>query len=277
MKTTKALALSMIGGWAAIASAQTVNVSLTSPQNGQTVSPGASISWTASFTVSAANNQGLALLVGDLVQDNANPAFLEVPPAGSVPAGMTNFSRPAGITNPGEGGNPTGYVGVQRGTSGHKDLIQFGGAQNTFGVARPPGSGVAENANVVAGVGQSGSQVLASGSFAAPSAGGTYTFELANVVANALQQRNNPPAFSPVVVASVVITSGSISFTVSGGTPCVGDIDGNGSVGLSDLSILLSQFGSTNCPSCSADLDHDGDVDLADLSLLLAHFGTNCP
>jgi hypothetical protein len=164
------------------AAAQTVSVSLTSPQNGQSVAAGATINWSISFSVSTGGNQGLALLVTDLTQDASNPAFLDISPAGSVPAPMANFSRPAGISNPGEGG-PTGYVGVQRGTAGQRDLVQIGGAQNTFGVARPPGSGVAENANVVGGVGHAGAVTLASGSFLAPSASGTYTFRLSDAVA----------------------------------------------------------------------------------------------
>lgn len=57
--------------------------------------------------------------------------------------------------------------------------------------------------------------------------------------------------------------------------PCVGDLDGNGTVDLADLTMLLSQFGSFG-PGLPADIDADGDVDLADLTLLLSNFGTVC-
>lgn len=273
MLTRKLAALLGSASLALCASAQTVSVSLTSPQNGQSVSAGQTINWSISFTVSTGNNQGLALLVTDLTQDASNPAFLDIPPAAAVPAQMTNFSRPAGISNPGEGG-PTGYVGVRRGTPGERDLVQIGGAQNTFGVARPPGSGVAENANVVGGVGQSGAVTLASGSFAAPSANGTYVFRVADTVANVIQTLNAPPNFSPVVEASVTLAAPSISFTV-GGAPCLGDLDNNGNVDIADLAILLSQFGSSGS-GLAGDIDNNNTVDIADLALLLSVFGTPC-
>ncbi|MCC6357189.1 MAG: hypothetical protein IT450_00475 [Phycisphaerales bacterium] len=256
------------------ATAQSVSLSLTSPQNGTTVSPGATVNWSISFTVSTGNNQGLALLATDLVQDPANPALFDLTPAGSVPSPMANFSRPAGISNPGETNPVTGYGGVLRGTAGQRNLIQIGGAQNTFGQARPAGSGMAENASVVGGVGQSGSVVLASGSFAAPATGGAYTFSLANAVANVLTAVNTPPQFSPVVNAPVTLAAPSFSFTV-GAPNCPGDLDGDNDVDISDLSTLLSQFGSTG-PGFSGDLDNDNDVDISDLSALLSNFGTNC-
>src|SRR5262245_10872253 len=130
--------------WAVPLAAQTVTLSLSSPQNGGAVEPGAIINWSIAFAVSAGNNAGLALLSVDLVQAAANPAKLDIPPASAVPAAMSNFSRPAGISNPGETNPVTGYVGVQRGVAGQKNLRQIGGAQNTFGQARPPGSGVAQ-------------------------------------------------------------------------------------------------------------------------------------
>jgi len=271
----KNLALFAVAALVAVASAQSVSLSLNSPQNGQTIAAGATVNWSISFTASAGNNQGLALLVTDLEQDAANPAFLNIPPAAGVPGNMANFSRPAGISNPGEGG-PTGYVGVQRGTAGQRNLVQIGGAQNTFGVANPAGSGVAENANVTGGVGQSGAVTLASGSFTAPSANGTYTFRLANPAANVLQQVNTPPAFSPVAEAAVTLAAPSFSFSIGGGTPCPGDVDGDNDVDLQDLATLLANFGSSG-GTFPGDLDNDGDVDLQDLATLLAAFGQPCP
>lgn len=59
--------------------------------------------------------------------------------------------------------------------------------------------------------------------------------------------------------------------------PCVGDVDGNGAVDLSDLTQLLSNFGtSSGATAEQGDLDADGDVDLSDLTLLLANFGVSC-
>jgi len=257
--------------------AQSVAVALSSPQNGMNVSPGATINWTISFTVSTGDNLGLALLVVDLEQDGANPATLDIPPAGSVPAPMANFSRPAGISNPGESNPATGYIGVQRGASGAMNLRQIGGAQNTFGVAKPGGTGVAENANVVGGIGQSGAVTLASGSFSAPGAAGTYTYNLTNAVANVIETLNSPPNHSPVDAAATDTSSGTISFTVGGGG-CVGDLNGDNSRDLTDLAIILSNFGTTiGATPEDGDTDGDGDVDLTDLAVILSVFGTPCP
>ncbi len=59
--------------------------------------------------------------------------------------------------------------------------------------------------------------------------------------------------------------------------PCLGDLDGNGVIGLADLSVLLSNYGQTSgAAGEDGDLDGDGDVDLADLSSLLERFGAAC-
>jgi len=60
------------------------------------------------------------------------------------------------------------------------------------------------------------------------------------------------------------------------GGDCPGDVDGDGTVGLSDLAALLSHFGMTGTTAADGDLDGDGDVDLADLAGLLSRFGTTC-
>jgi hypothetical protein len=256
-------------------SAQTVTVTLDSSQAGATVSPGATVDWTISFTVSSGDNAGLGLLTCDIIQDGANPDTLDIPPANGVPAPMANFSRPAGISNPGEGTPATGYPGVQRGTAGAMNLIQIGGGQNTFGEALPPGSGVAENATVVGGVGQSGSVILAQGSFSAPGADGDYTFSLANVLANVVTTINTPPTFSPVVSATIDSTGGSFTFSVGG---VFGDLNGDGCVGLQDLAALLAAYQGSGVPSPGGDLDNDTDTDLQDLAALLAVYeGPPCP
>jgi hypothetical protein len=58
---------------------------------------------------------------------------------------------------------------------------------------------------------------------------------------------------------------------------CPGDLNGDQQVDLSDLAILLANFGAPGgADPDDGDLDGDGDVDLADLSLQLAAFGTSC-
>ncbi len=57
-----------------------------------------------------------------------------------------------------------------------------------------------------------------------------------------------------------------------------GDVNGDGRVDLSDLAILLANYGTTGGASYQdGDLDQDGDVDLSDLAVLLAAYGTTCP
>jgi hypothetical protein len=267
--------VTMAAAFSAVAMAQpTVTLSLDSAQAGQIVPPQSTINWDIIFSVSAADNQGLALLVCDLMQNPANPAFIDLPPADGVPAPMTNFSRPDGISNPGESDPVTGYIGVQRGVAGAMNLVQAGGAQNTFGEAQPPGTGIAENAVVVGGVGQSGSETLASGSFAATTVAGTYTLELADSMANVLSELHDPPQFSPVVAASVDASGGSFSFTVT----LYGDVNLDCEVALDDLAQLLANYGQTTGATwADGDLDGDGDVELDDLATLLALYGQTCP
>lgn len=66
-----------------------------------------------------------------------------------------------------------------------------------------------------------------------------------------------------------------------------GDVDGNGTVDISDLTQLLSCFGVLDCtsapPCCIADIAPtgaqcwDGVIDINDLALLLSKFGLSCP
>jgi len=58
---------------------------------------------------------------------------------------------------------------------------------------------------------------------------------------------------------------------------CLPDINNDGSVGLADLAVMLSNFGTTGTATPEqGDLDFDRDVDLADLSVLLSAFGSTC-
>ena len=59
---------------------------------------------------------------------------------------------------------------------------------------------------------------------------------------------------------------------------CIGDLNGDGVVDLTDLSIMLSNFGTpSGATFAQGDMNGDGDVDLEDLAQLLAAFGKNCP
>ena len=58
------------------------------------------------------------------------------------------------------------------------------------------------------------------------------------------------------------------------GMPCPWDLDGTGTVGVSDLLALLADWGP--CKGCPADFDDDGFVGVSDLLALLANWGP-CP
>jgi hypothetical protein len=55
---------------------------------------------------------------------------------------------------------------------------------------------------------------------------------------------------------------------------CPGDLDGDGTVGVTDFLLILAAWGP--CPGCPEDLDGSGDVGIGDFLLLLAFWGA-CP
>ncbi len=59
--------------------------------------------------------------------------------------------------------------------------------------------------------------------------------------------------------------------TATCGSGCTEDISGNGSVGIRDLLILLSVWGTD--PGGPPDFDGDGDVGITDFTILLAAWG----
>lgn len=63
----------------------------------------------------------------------------------------------------------------------------------------------------------------------------------------------------------------SAPFTMNESSASVGDLDGNRTVDLGDLAIVLSSYGQTG--TNPSDLNNDSVVDLVDLSILLSHYG----
>jgi hypothetical protein len=74
--------------------------------------------------------------------------------------------------------------------------------------------------------------------------------------------------------ADNVGTSANVTVTVSGGstTPKQGDLNNDGKVNITDLSILLTNWGKTGT-GINGDINSSGKVDITDLSILLSKWG----
>lgn len=81
----------------------------------------------------------------------------------------------------------------------------------------------------------------------------------------------NPSLGTLTVVGTV---RGSILVPVP---PCRGDINNDGVINVSDLTLFLGQFGTSVPPGTGGDLDGDGLVNVFDLTQFLAVFGQVCP
>lgn len=75
------------------------------------------------------------------------------------------------------------------------------------------------------------------------------------------------------------LTGGNdVALAPANAAPCTGDVNGDQQVDLSDLTVLLGNFGNTSGATLAdGDLDGDGDVDLNDLTVMLSRFGAICP
>lgn len=68
----------------------------------------------------------------------------------------------------------------------------------------------------------------------------------------------------------------ALTASACGTATCPGDINGDLSVDLADLAILLSNYGATHATYEMGDLNGDNFVDLTDLAALLANYGMTC-
>jgi hypothetical protein len=73
------------------------------------------------------------------------------------------------------------------------------------------------------------------------------------------------------VADNTTTTSSTVTVQSGSGSPVPGDVNGDGHVNITDLSVLLSNW-QTNNANC--DLNHNGIVDIFDLSILLSHYGS---
>ena len=197
-----------------------VNFRLVSPQNGTTLLGGERVILRVRVRANSSDNLGLALALVDIVQDASNPQQINLP-SGRRDQGMASFDWPRGYANPRKRFNESGFGGMPiRNELGGFDLVQIGGAQNTFGQPGPclgPNQDICIGQDVVVdpGIGHgSTGQLLAAVRFNAPTTPGTYTFRLANPIANTLVDIQAPPAASTVRSASTQLTASTVTFTV---------------------------------------------------------------
>lgn len=169
--------------------ASTLNVTVKSGASSSVnVAPSGTVNFTVEGVLSDNLNEGLALVGFDLhFTGGALPANTVVTPSGTVSCAnpMRAFVKPEGITN------PAGYGGTLIGG----DLVQVGGGQNTIknSVDHPacaPNCAPFPIGTPILGVAQPavcGTAVLASGSFTAPAAQGSYTLSVINGFANVIK------------------------------------------------------------------------------------------
>lgn len=69
------------------------------------------------------------------------------------------------------------------------------------------------------------------------------------------------------------VASGNVPFAAPPEFSCEADLNGDGTIDLDDLNIVLSQFGQTSC----LDVNGDGEMNLDDLNAVLTSFGSDCP
>jgi len=58
--------------------------------------------------------------------------------------------------------------------------------------------------------------------------------------------------------------------------PCIADLDGDGTVGSRDITVVLAAWGACGSGACAADLDGSGEVGAGDIAILVAAWG-GCP
>jgi hypothetical protein len=98
---------------------------------------------------------------------------------------------------------------------------------------------------------------------------GVYTIDTSTGRASLFRDLScSMPAFG--FATGIAVLEGSLTVA------CPGDLNADGVVDLSDLGVLLADFG-CHGSCCAGDLDGDGDTDLVDLGIVLANFGATCP
>ncbi len=84
----------------------------------------------------------------------------------------------------------------------------------------------------------------------------------------------DPADFDPGCGVPAIVDMGAYEFQIGGPFPVkLGDIDGDGTVGIPDFLAMLAAWGTCTDECCLPDLDLDGSVGIVDLLILLASWG----
>lgn len=165
--------------------------------NSATVTPGATVNYDIVAELSDAANEGLAFFSIDLSFEGGALS----PAANPTTNPIMNFDRPAGMTN------PQGFGGTAIGG----DLVQIGGAQNTWLNFFAP----VPNGTVITNVAKPGTPVvLASGTLTAPNVVGDFVLSAENIQANVIRQGETGSPFWAVDAAGIGSVS-NLTVTVS--------------------------------------------------------------
>ncbi|MBL0926755.1 MAG: immunoglobulin domain-containing protein [Phycisphaerales bacterium] len=249
---------------------------------------------------------------GSVFSSVATLAIGSVPSIGTQPGGSTVCEgQPASFSVAASGA--TGYqwrlnsVNIPGATSATYSIASAtGGDAGSYDcvVSNACGSVTSTAATLTVNLGPSvttqpnGGTVCSSKPFSmtvAASGSGTLTFQWRKNGVNVTNGGTISGATSPTLSWTAVTTADSGSYdcvvtnlcgsaSSSAATLSVfripGDVDGNGSVGSNDLSILLASFG--KCPGdpgydARANLDSNPCIGSNDLSIILANFGQSCP
>lgn len=114
-------------------------------------------------------------------------------------------------------------------------------------------------------VGVSGYRLSRNGTTVATLSGSTLSYNDVGLVATTSY------TYTLVALDAAGNASGAASLTASTQTAKTGDLNGDGAINVTDLSIFLTYWGTTNS---TADINQDGIVNVIDLSILLTYWGT---
>lgn len=233
-------------------------VSITAPANNATLASGSTVNVTASASDSTSSVSKVEIYVdGSLAKTlTASPYTYAWPTTGLTLAAHTLQAKAYDtVGNVGTSSSVTVTFTDQTAPSTPTNFRSTGSALNSISLAWNASS---DNVGVTGYLIKRGGATIAT-----VTSGLTYT--------DTGLTSSTSYSYSIQALDAAQNASGVATLTTSTSSPKSGDINGDNSVDVTDLSILLSNWQKT---TASADLNKDGIVDIFDLSILLSHYGT---